>query len=730
MNKQQASLLLMRKVMVSKKETTNENKVSMNYVATFNANLMALGFTLSLDVMQACTEHLTREEFEIWANEVQDLLIKYNGSRINMKPMYPNFPKQVMETSELELYLNALLHYLSNGNWTPSYEETLKFRTESILTPKVIGLTDDNELMGYVKTLAESPVAMSSQQKEIFDYLLEEYKYKLYSNIMIMPNKENMAHVLHSISKLSFEEDKNIWHSYLANYNINTITDVLRLAVKYLDGDPSFSERYVFQSIKRADRRFLLSLIDKLYAKNHTQVLEDAARYQGLWVIVLEQLHPGDYAKKYIYANQFASKVREDKLRTWYSKLEKAYTENDLNKVVTMLEKRPGEFARRLERTVRKACKDDINGTIRAMNVVERFSKVADKVDSTILLQLHAYFGMLLNNIKEEKERDVRTFFPKGKISVVYVREEDREPIPNLVLLKCKSACREALIAKYKDKEALGNVYFDSNIKDFTVPLKLRNASSQLQTISRGSRFTIPEDTNVLRLYTWWKNFDNKEKDQWSSKIDVDLSVKFYDKEFNSPIRGVSYMNLKTDGCYHSGDITSAPNGAAEFIDIEIDKLLNQDIKYIVMSLNNFSGYNYSEMPECFAGVMVLDKVRPNEKVFDPAKSLIRSDISVESDTCIPMVFDLETREVIWVDSITPRDTSVPNNIEFCKDSITNLIRGIISAAYPTLEDLVNIHIAARDGKLVENKEDADIIFSLEEGITPYSLEVINSQWI
>ena len=180
-----------------------------------------------------------------------------------------------------------------------------------------------------------------------------------------MPNKENMAHVLHSISKLSFEEDKNIWHSYLANYNINTITDVLRLAIKYLDGDPSLSERYVFQSIRRADRRFLLSLIDKLYAKNHTQVLEDAARYQGLWVIVLEQLHPGDYAKKYIYANQFASKVREDKLRTWYSKLEKAYTENDLNKVVTMLEKRPGEFARRLERTIRKACKDDISGTIK-----------------------------------------------------------------------------------------------------------------------------------------------------------------------------------------------------------------------------------------------------------------------------------------------------------------------------------------------------------------------------
>ena len=396
MNKQQASLLLMRKVMVSKKEATNENKVSMNYVATFNANLMALGFTLSLDVIQACIEHLTREEFEIWANEVQNLLIKYNGSRINMKPMYPDFPKQVMEASELELYLNALLHYLSNGNWTPSYEETLKLRTESILTPKVIGLTDDNELMGYVKTLAESPVAMSAQQKEIFDYLLEEYKYKLYSNIMIMPNKENMAHVLHSISKLSFEEDKNIWHSYLANYNINTITDVLRLAVKYLDGDPSLSERYVFQSIRRADRRFLLSLIDKLYAKNHIQVLEDAARYQGLWVIVLEQLHPGDYAKKYIYANQFASKVREDKLRTWYSKLEKAYTENDLNKVVTMLEKRPGEFARRLERTVREACKDNISGTIRAMNVVERFSKVADKVDSTILLQLHAYFGMLL----------------------------------------------------------------------------------------------------------------------------------------------------------------------------------------------------------------------------------------------------------------------------------------------------------------------------------------------
>ncbi len=724
MNKQEASLLLMKKVMVPRKKHIPKDHVTLRYVSTFNSNLMSLGFTLSLDVINACVVNLSQQEFVIWASEIQELLIKYNGSRTNMKPMYPDFPKQVMEASEADLYCNALLHYMSNGKWTPQYEEKIKLCSESILQPKIIDLTNDKELVSYVKMLAESPVAMSLQQNAIFSFLINEYKNEIYSDLYSIPNKENLAFIIYEISKLKFDFI-NTLHKTLAFKNINNITDILRIAIEFSGGDSSLSEKCSLRSIKRKDRRFLLSLINEYCSTNFKQALEDAARHQDTWKVVLKLLHPGDYSTKYVYASQFATKVREDKLRTWYSKLEKAYSDNNLNKVVSMLEKRPGEFARRLERTIRMAIKlseEPGNNHMDAMSVATKFSKVANKVDRVILLQLYAYFKKQFDISKNKKEANYRTFFPKGQMSKVYVTEDNRESIPSVMYLRCVTVLIKTLKDIYSMRDDLGSVYIDPKLKGYTVPLKLRNASSQLHTISRGSRMELPKETNVIRLYTWWKNIDRL-------RIDVDLSATFYNEEFDRTAYPVSYMNLRIDGCCHSGDIVSAPKGAAEFIDVDINKLLDKDIRYVVMHLNNFTGAYYSEMPECFAGAMVLNEIHENEKVFDPAKSIFRSDISTESTACIPVVFDLKAREIIWVDSVVPIHHSAPNNVEHCKCSTANLVRGILTASYPTLYDLISFNVIARNG-IITSKKDAEIIFSLDEGITPYDLEIINKEWV
>lgn len=738
MNKQEASLLLMNKVIIQSKERTPLHNVNMRHVATFNINLMALGFSLSPEVMNSCIANFTKEEFEEWSSELQDILIKYNGSRQNMKPMYPGFPKQVMEASDLELYLNALIHYASQGTWIPEYEEKIKLRSKSILKPLIINLAIDEDLVEYINKLAESPIAMSSQQKIVFDFLIEEYGIHKYCSELQIPNKENMAFIIHCIAKKDFKDTNNTWHRLLAHCNMSTITDILRLTVVYLGGDPSLSERCSFKSIKRSDRRFLLNLIDELYKQRPEQVEEDASRYQGLWVIVLEQLHPGDYKNKYTYAYKFATKVRENKLKTWYAKLENAYDKNDLNKVIKLLKSRPGEFARHLERTIRFAIKLNENNS-NVTTVINEFETVANKVDRTILLQLQAYFNKCKNLwlcsnfehlFKKDIETDrIRTFFPKGNVSKVFVIKDTREPLDYALALRCKLICCSALIDQYKEKEKLDKVYIDPNIVNYTVPLKLRNASNQLKTVSRGSRMKLPNDANIIRLYTWWQNL-TKGSSNWKDRIDIDLSATFYDENFNKPVHDVYYGNLRVNGVVHSGDIVNAPNGASEFINIDIETLLKQNIRYVAMNIHSFNEETFNIIPECFAGVMVLDEIKDTEQTFDPAKSLIRSDISTEATSCIPMVFDLETREVIWIDSIIPRHSSGSNDVAHCKDSITNVVRGIVSASYPTLGKLIEMNIIARNGKRVNTKEEADIIFSLDEGITPYDLEILNSEWV
>ena len=37
--------------------------------------------------------------------------------------MYPNFPQQVAEASDAELFVNAILHDISMGSWLPEYEK-------------------------------------------------------------------------------------------------------------------------------------------------------------------------------------------------------------------------------------------------------------------------------------------------------------------------------------------------------------------------------------------------------------------------------------------------------------------------------------------------------------------------------------------------------------------------------------------------------------------------------
>ena len=81
------------------------------------------------------------------------------------------------------------------------------------------------------------------------------------------------------------------------------------------------------------------------------------------------------------------------------------------------------------------------------------------------------------------------------------------------------------------------------------VPLAQRAASKSLRTLVRGSRLPLP-DTRFIRLFLWWKN--------GRARTDIDLSAAFFDANFVF-MQTVAYYNLKGFGGYHSGDIVDAP---------------------------------------------------------------------------------------------------------------------------------------------------------------------------
>ena len=69
------------------------------------------------------------------------------------------------------------------------------------------------------------------------------------------------------------------------------------------------------------------------------------------------------------------------------------------------------------------------------------------------------------------------------------------------------------------------------------------------------------------------------------------------------------------------------------------------------------------------------------------------------------------------------------NNLESNLSAVEATCYSVANISKPNLYDLIDLHIRAR-GVRVENKEDADIIFDIEDGITPYDLDVFMGEYL
>lgn len=264
-------------------------------------------------------------------------------------------------------------------------------------------------------------------------------------------------------------------------------------------------------------------------------------------------------------------------------------------------------------------------------------------------------------------------------------------------------------------KKSLLVKYIDEEFDNFIMPFSLRNANPASKIVTRGSRLKVSDDANIIRLFVWWTNIDNSDDESPFSRhrVDLDLSCGFYDENWHL-VKRISYRNLR-DGqinCYHSGDITNGGpkngNGVAEFIDIDLNSI--ESAKYAAFTVNSFTGQKFSELPNCCFGWMQRNGFNDGE-IFEPATVDMKIDIKSASKVSIPAVFDCESREIIWTDINVSPDKIKPITIEDNSSRIAKAINAIININKPTLYDLVYFNATAR-GEIVENKYEADIVFS------------------
>ena len=85
--------------------------------------------------------------------------------------------------------------------------------------------------------------------------------------------------------------------------------------------------------------------------------------------------------------------------------------------------------------------------------------------------------------------------------------------------------------------------------------------------------------------------------------------------------------------------------------------------------------------------------------------------------------------KVIWADMGLTKHPQWNNNVEANKYGIAATCKAVVEMKKPNLYDLIELHIKAR-GIRCDKKEDADIIFDIDDGITPFDTEIFMGEYL
>lgn len=681
-------------------------------VATMNKNIEVFGYTMSEALFDKLV-HMKAKNREVMYDALVNGLKEITGADRVYNPMYPNFPESVMEKDDFELYFNAIVHYWSFGTLLPYEEKKERVPLFNTAKVKVLEAGSFDDLNDIFNNFCASKTSLSKSDVDDMVFILNSAKVTLPDEI---PFKENTACICRLLVDTGVDTDGSLCRKY-----IKTATDVLRLVTAMSDGDVSLAENTKFRNLKRGERRIIMNLL-----AGCGNAAEDMSRYAGRWIHVGEKLHPGEFAKneRYTKAVQAFGVIRNDgKIKSFAGRVDAAVASCDVNTVVSLLKKRPGEFARRIDFLLRTFDKDADRKA-----VIMSFASVAKDVSSTVLLQVREHF---INKL--DGSDDMRVFFPKGNLArSYYVKNNKTKTIPEDVMKMVIAVCESTLVNIYGNREFLGKVYIDEALKNYTVPFSLRSAGKTMTAVSRGSRIAIDDSAKIIRPFIWWTNTKD-------NIIDVDLSVAVFADNWDC-LEHVSYTNLKSSrfGICHSGDITNGGpvdgEGVAEFIDLDIEKALSAGARYAAFNVYNFSDENFSKMEHAAFGFMTRNDMKSGE-IFEPSTVKQRMDLASATTTCIPVIFDLRERVLIWCDMALTADHVRAGyggiNVESNLPSVVVTCKAMVDVKKPNLYDLFTFNAKAR-GVITDNPDEADIRFGLDDNcdVKPSDIDVIVGKYL
>ncbi|WP_457031306.1 MXAN_6230/SCO0854 family RING domain-containing protein [Kitasatospora sp. P5_F3] len=445
---------------------------------------------------------------------------------------------------------------------------------------------------------------------------------------------------------------------------LGTATDVLRLLWAWCGADPDLlaDKPPRLLGVPRPLRRALLAALEALPLAG---AAEDMLRHRAAWQRAGEALHPYEYHRRFPNAAAAFAVVRGTDLlqhplgeslltaslptagtaggrnrltvTTFASRVEAALATGDVPGAVTLLAHRPGELARRLHHLLRT----HYRWAPDAPCPPALLAVLPDTLRKVAPGPLLGAYGRL-RAPRPDNER--RLYFPRGHTAHTHARTDWGAALPaQLSAPVCALIEAELLRRAVAGQDRYDLALLDEELTGLTVPAVERASARSLVAVPRGSVLPLPGGGR-LRLFLHWLQ-------PQGVRVDLDLSVAFYDADW--ALTGLCDYTKLVYGArtaVHSGDFTSAPNGATEFVDLDLAGLAAAGARYAVVVVFSYNDVAFDELPDAYTGFMTLSEPGRSSGPLDPKHVTQRLDLAGAAKVAVPMIIDLAERHWTWTD--------------------------------------------------------------------------------
>ncbi|MDR8413948.1 hypothetical protein MTP10_35110 [Nonomuraea sp. 3-1Str] len=438
---------------------------------------------------------------------------------------------------------------------------------------------------------------------------------------------------------------------------VDTVTDVLRLACACSGGDVTLAVPTRFRSFRRAERRALLQALDTVASPAR---LGDVPRHREQWKRLGERLHPHEYPQFPGAAGVFEVARGTREAAGFDSRVEAALSAGRTAEAVRLLENAPGALLRRLDHLLRTAPS--------AAAVLDAAERAAAGASGRVLLSLREH---LQNRLSPAAGRTFVNRYGRAWTTA----PDSRPPLDQEVLARALAVLDEEITRRLPDP---GELVVDPAMLDVALPLSGKAVSPGLGMLPRGSLSVV--DGELLRFFVHWR--------EAARRTDYDLSALMLDASYGSPTH-VSWTNYSNGFAEYSGDLTEAPAGASEFIDIRLTDAIRP---IVIPQVDIFAGEPFDQAAEAFFGYMTRDAEQQG-RPFEPRTVRMKSDLRGSGRVALPLVFlrcDDGGWRVKWLHLYLKGHPGF-NQVEGNRVSTSLLVRSIVERDYLNVRYLAGL---------------------------------------